>query len=117
MRQKAATKLLKLIRKNNYSIKQKIHAMKNVMILAISLLSFGSLHAQTKSQVKVATSKSKDADGIDGRMKGPKGEKVYIGEKGGRYYINEAGNRIYLKYGKKNATKKELKKIIKSISK
>jgi hypothetical protein len=86
-----------------------------IVLLAICAMHTSTLLAQTKkpAEKKASTTKSKDADGIDGRMKGPKGEKVMIGEKGGRYYINEAGNKVYVEYkgntkeGKKTPAKKK----------
>ncbi|HNB82379.1 MAG TPA: hypothetical protein PLP14_09795, partial [Chitinophagaceae bacterium] len=37
-------------------------------------------------------------DRIDHRMKGPKGEKIYIGSRGGRYYLDASGKRNYVEY-------------------
>ena len=42
-------------------------------------------------------------DDVDDRMKGPKGEKIYIGPNGGRYYLKE-GKKIYVEY---NGNKKK----------
>ncbi len=81
--------------------------MKKIIIaLAICLATtYNNAYAQ---QIKKATKKatttastSKDKDGVDGRMKGPNGEVVYIGEKGGRYYVNTAGNKVYVALKKK----------------
>ncbi len=102
--------------------------MKNLFLsIGIALLSATAI-AQTptattppktgkvvKTVTKAKPSKSKDADGIDGRMKGPNGEAVYIGEKGGRYYLNAAGNKVYVEYGNKN--KKKISKVIKQLTK
>jgi hypothetical protein len=53
----------------------------------------------TKKQVKAAsTMPGKYNDNIDDRMKGPNGEKVYIGANGGRYYLTAAGNKVYVKH-------------------
>jgi hypothetical protein len=84
------------------------------ILLALSLvcLFHADAAAQSKPKPKAISSASKDKDGIDGRMKGPNGEVVYIGEKGGRYYINGSGKKVYLPYeGNKNkALKKAVKK-------
>jgi hypothetical protein len=74
-------------------------------IILYSLVLFGLLNTALvtaqSSKSKPKTYKSKDKDGIDGRMKGPNGETVYIGHKGGRYYINSSGNKIYIQRKKK----------------
>jgi hypothetical protein len=92
--------------------------MKKLITLSIALLAIYTANAQTTKaktkDVKAPTSKSKDADGIDGRMKGPKGEAIYIGDKGGRYYINEAGNKVYVAY-KGNDKKSEKKAVTKAV--
>lgn len=82
------------------------------------LLSFFLVQAPVSAQKKstkssTAVKKKRDADGIDGRMKGPNGEVVYIGERGGRYYFN-AGKKVYLPYnGNKNkSTKTAVKKMV-----
>jgi maltose-binding protein MalE len=85
--------------------------MKKILLfVTIAFLSI-SVQAQTKPATKkqaTTTQKSstndKSKDNIDDRMKGPKGEKVYIGEKGGRYYLKN-GKKIYVEYkGSKKKT-------------
>ena len=44
---------------------------------------------------------TKYTDNVDDRMKGPKGEKIYIGPNGGRYYLN-GDKKIYVPYGNKS---------------
>lgn len=41
---------------------------------------------------------NKYRDNIDDRMKGPKGEKIYIGPRGGRYYLNGKGEKVHVPY-------------------
>ncbi len=55
--------------------------------------------AQTTTQKKPATTKavSKYNDNVDDRMKGPNGEKVFIGDKGGRYYMKN-GKKVYVEH-------------------
>jgi hypothetical protein len=98
--------------------------MKKIITLSIALFALYTANAHTakKKEVKAtatksATTKSKDADGIDGRMKGPKGEAVMIGEKGGRYYINDAGNKVYVEYKGNNnkSAKKTVAKAVKAV--
>jgi hypothetical protein len=48
---------------------------------------------------------SKYSDNIDDRMKGPNGEKIFIGSNGGRYYLDAKGNKKYVPY-KGNKKKK-----------
>jgi hypothetical protein len=70
-----------------------------IRILAIALIltcSGLTLSAQT-----APSTAKKYHDNIDDRMKGPNGEKIYIGEAGGRYYLKN-GKKVYVKYnGKK----------------
>jgi maltose-binding protein MalE len=78
--------------------------MKKVVVALIAIISLSAVQvsAQSKQKSKKAPqSKSRDEDGIDGRMKGPNGEVVYIGEKGGRYYKNASGNKVYVPLGGK----------------
>ncbi len=86
--------------------------MKRIFCIALFLLALVNINAQVKQKSKKVTSSSKDADGIDGRMKGPNGEVIYIGEKGGRYYMGPSGAKVYMEYkGNKN---KQTKKTVKS---
>jgi hypothetical protein len=48
--------------------------------------------------LKAATSKY--TDNVDDRMKGPNGEKIFIGPNGGRYYL-KGTNKVYVQYGNK----------------
>lgn len=50
-------------------------------------------HEKTKNSTKAA---DKYHDNVDDRMKGPKGEKVYIGTNGGRYYLNSSNKKVYV---------------------
>lgn len=78
--------------------------MKNIILLLV-LSSFSYFtHAQSKPASKTSTAqKDKSKDNIDDRMKGPKGEKIYIGPNGGRYYLKN-GKKIYVEYkGKKKS--------------
>ncbi len=67
--------------------------MKKLLFIPLALLAlFGS--AQVKKQMKTpvtvdSTSKkqTKYNDNVDDRMKGPNGEKVFMGPNGGRYYM------------------------------
>jgi hypothetical protein len=64
---------------------------------------------------KKSNKTQRDADGIDGRMKGPNGQIVYIGEKGGRYYYANSGQKVYMPYGKKAKTNKKVKAAVKAL--
>lgn len=86
--------------------------MKNLFLLLMIVFAVVNSNAQTKptttkqpaSQQKGSTT-DKSKDNIDDRMKGPNGEKIYIGEKGGRYYLKN-GKKIYVAYkGTKKKTK------------
>jgi hypothetical protein len=84
-------------------------------LFLLTLLGFtSSTQSIVLAQSKQNKTSNKDRDGIDGRMKGPHGEIVYIGPSGGRYYINASGNKVYIPYGK-NKTKKKLNNNIKKI--
>lgn len=79
----------------------------------MALLLWGfSLTAQTNTNrnkrtvSKSSVLASKYNDNIDDRMKGPNGEKVYIGTNGGRYYLTAAGNKVYIK--RKTTIKKKV---------
>lgn len=53
--------------------------------------------ATKKAAVPAATSTNKYKDNVDDRMKGPNGEKIYIGPNGGRYYLKN-GKKVYVPY-------------------
>ena len=54
-----------------------------------------------KADTTVTKTTGKYTDNVDDRMKGPGGEKVYIGPNGGRYYLKD-GKKVYVEYkGKK----------------
>ena len=90
--------------------------MKKLLLFATILFSIAAV-AQKKSKVKikkqVTTTVAPDSiptppkpttkytDNVDDRMKGPNGEKIYIGTGGGRYYLKN-GKKIYVPYGNKN---------------
>lgn len=67
--------------------------MKKFIFLLAVLFSLQAA-AQTKTAAQ-KTPVNKYNDNIDDRMKGPHGEKVYIGPNGGRYYIKH-GKKIYI---------------------
>ena len=75
--------------------------MKKILIASVLLLLVFSSYAQRKypnkrKQIgKIALTKYND--NIDNRMKGPKGEVIYIGPNGGRYYLKN-GKKIYVEY-------------------
>ena len=76
--------------------------MKSSIFLFTILFSLSTgLFAQQKDKSKAPAAKSvtpnKYKDNVDDRMKGPKGEKIYIGEKGGRYYLKN-GKKVYVPY-------------------
>ncbi len=88
--------------------------MKTFLFLPLILFYLAS-SAQPKTKTKLkkvittATSDSMPAllkpttkytDNVDDRMKGPSGEKIYIGQNGGRYYL-KAGKKNYVPYGNK----------------
>jgi hypothetical protein len=86
--------------------------MKKILIAAILLLSASVSYAQTATGKKPKHKKehkdggSKDKDGIDGRMKGPNGEAVYIGKRGGKYYLAPDGSKVYVVAKAKKEKKK-----------
>ena len=53
--------------------------------------------APKKATAPAATSINKYNDNVDDRMKGPNGEKIYIGPNGGRYYLKN-GKKVYVPY-------------------
>jgi hypothetical protein len=90
----------------------KIFCMKRLLLLLMFVMALAHMNAQTKPTAKKqptpqqkSTTTDKSKDNVDDRMKGPKGEKIYIGEKGGRYYLKN-GKKIYVEY---KGTKKKAK--------
>ncbi len=82
----------------------KIFCMKRLLLLLMFVMALAHMNAQTKPTAKKqpttqqkSTTTDKSKDNVDDRMKGPKGEKIYIGEKGGRYYLKN-GKKIYVAY-------------------
>lgn len=73
----------------------------SIFLFTILLCLTSGTFAQQKDKSKAPLSKSatpnKYKDNVDDRMKGPKGEKIYIGEKGGRYYLKN-GKKVYVPY-------------------
>ncbi len=71
------------------------------IIFIVTLLIFAATgfsqkqHSRKTEKIKIALDKYHD--NIDDRMKGPKGEAVYIGPNGGRYYVKN-GKKIYVEY-------------------
>lgn len=75
--------------------------MKKLLVLLL-LVTVSTAIAQQKKPVpapkkQVVQQKDKYHDNVDDRMKGPKGEKVYIGPNGGRYYLKN-GKKVYVDY-------------------
>ncbi|ULQ56521.1 hypothetical protein KJS94_17865 [Flavihumibacter rivuli] len=80
--------------------------VKNLFAIALFAgLGYGAI-AQTKptsnttksgSTKTPATGTNKYNDNVDDRMKGPNGEKIYIGPNGGRYYLKN-GKKVYVEY-------------------
>ena len=66
-------------------------------LLVLSLFSLAQKGHHKKNGVKVKHATNKYNDNIDNRMKGPKGEIIYIGQNGGRYYIKN-GKKIYVEF-------------------
>lgn len=75
--------------------------MKKLITVLILLLFIASSFAQrrhiNKREAKIKSALNKYNDNIDNRMKGPKGEVVYIGPNDGRYYMKN-GKKIYVEY-------------------
>ncbi len=75
--------------------------MKNLIIAFVLLLITTASFAQKKKpnirQQKMKAAMAKYHDNIDNRMKGPKGEAIYIGTNGGRYYMKN-GKRVYVEF-------------------
>jgi len=73
--------------------------MKKLLLLPLAFVSLVTFAQQKKKAVKVAVDSAKAVtkytDNIDDRMKGPNGEKVYIGPNGGRYYM-KGDKKVYL---------------------
>ncbi len=85
--------------------------MKKLLILAslacVCIIGFGQAkkviptHLTPVDSLKMkTTAKAPDKyhDNVDDRMKGPKGEKIYIGPNGGRYYLSSTGKKVYVPY-------------------
>jgi hypothetical protein len=60
--------------------------------------------ATKKPAASTSKTPNKYNDNVDDRMKGPNGEKIYIGSNGGRYYLKN-GRKVYVPY-KGNKKKK-----------
>lgn len=75
--------------------------MKKILIASALVIFTAAAFAQKKHHnrkpVKVVKALDKYHDNIDNRMKGPKGEVIYIGANGGRYYFKN-GRKVYVKY-------------------
>ena len=75
--------------------------MKKLLLLPFALISLASFAQQKKKELKVAVDSTKVkatnkyTDNVDDRMKGPNGEKVFIGPSGGRYYM-KGDKKVYL---------------------
>jgi|GEM_PF-3036478 len=93
--------------------------MKKLLLVPLALLSVAimaqtSTRTKTPAKLKKVVSKvvsdsipvppkptTKYTDNVDDRMKGPNGEKIFIGPNGGRYYL-KGDKKIYVPYGIKN---------------
>jgi len=79
--------------------------MKRLLFIPLALLALSGT-CQVKKQKKVievvdsTSPKAKYKDNVDDRMKGPNGEKVYIGVNGGRYYM-KGTQKVYVPLNKK----------------
>lgn len=75
--------------------------MKRLLAIACLLCVLGTADAQTRkakdSTAKKEKTLTKYNDNVDDRMKGPNGEKIYIGPNGGRYYLKD-GKKVYVEY-------------------
>jgi hypothetical protein len=73
--------------------------MKKLLLPLAFMFATTLVAAQTTTQKKPGTTKAvnKYNDNVDDRMKGPNGEKIFIGEKGGRYYMKN-GKKIYVEH-------------------
>jgi nitrous oxide reductase accessory protein NosL len=67
------------------------------MLVLVTIASFAQKTKTHKIQIKKKISTDKYHDNIDNRMKGPKGEVIYIGANGGRYYLKN-GKKNYVEY-------------------
>lgn len=65
---------------------------------------------QTPNKKIDKKSTTKKKDNIDDRMKGPNGEKIYIGKHGGRFYYNDKQEKVYVAYHGKKKKSKSAKK-------
>jgi len=68
-----------------------------VAIIMFTAAAFAQKKHPVKKQQKLKTALSKYNDNVDDRMKGPDGEKIYIGPNGGRYYVKN-NKKIYVAY-------------------
>jgi len=75
--------------------------MKKIVLFPLALISLVTLAQPKKKALKVAVDSAKVkapnkyTDNVDDRMKGPNGEKVFIGPNGGRYYLKDE-KKIYI---------------------
>ncbi|HMO31849.1 MAG TPA: hypothetical protein PKE63_10835 [Lacibacter sp.] len=85
--------------------------MKYVLALLFSLSTLALAAQQAPAPKKPAAAApapkptNKYNDNVDDRMKGPNGEKIYIGPNGGRYYL-KGDRKVYVEY-KGNKKKKK----------
>jgi hypothetical protein len=89
------------------------HSNNIFALLFLILIGFTKV-GMTQTTKKPANTQ-RDADGIDGRMKGPNGQVVYIGEKGGRYYYANSGQKVYVPHNKKTKTNKKVRAAVKAL--
>jgi hypothetical protein len=80
--------------------------MKRIAILLVALVMGFAATAQTGAKQGNKPAITSANDNVDDRMKGPNGEKVYIGANGGRYILTPAGRKKYIKYNNGRKKKK-----------
>lgn len=66
-------------------------------LVVLAAGAFAQKKHPNKKQQKLKTALSKYNDNVDDRMKGPHGEKIYIGANGGRYYLKN-NRKVYVAY-------------------
>ena len=80
--------------------KQKFSNMKRlVVIFSILFLLVFTLSKSTKNSKPARNKKNKHEGEVDEKMKGPRGEELYIGSGGGRCFIRN-NKKIYVAYKK-----------------
>ena len=68
-----------------------------LLLLSVSIINAQTKNSDTTTKKTKTVTTTKYTDNVDDRMKGPKGEKIYIGPNGGRYYLKD-GKKVYVEY-------------------